>query len=299
MKNTPERFPKEKMDVQHLFLRIRSKYPTLTRASKKIADYILANYTETKYLSISSLAQQINVSESMITKFTRGLGFRGFQEFKICLALSPEKGESDSMIYGEVSLDDDVVSICNKIYKNNMEALRDSLSVLDFKNMERAADLIVKARKVDLYGSGSSTVPIVNAQMRLYRLGIMCFTYSDSHKQLVAASLLGKKDVAIGISNSGRSVDIVNALGIAKQAGASTICITNYEETPITKHSDIKLFTSTRDSEELSESLHSRIAELSLLDSLFVIVASKMRTRALANLKSTAEVIRTHRLINI
>ncbi len=80
---------------------------------------------------------------------------------------------------------------------------------------------------------------------------------------------------------------------------AYTICMTNYEETPLTEHADVRLFTSSRDSEELSESLHSRIAELSPIDSLYVIVASRMKANALQNLRTTADVLRVHRLQSI
>jgi DNA-binding MurR/RpiR family transcriptional regulator len=153
----------------------------------------------------------------------------------------------------------------------------------------------LEARKVDFYGSGSSTVAIINAQMRMYRLGILCFTYSDSHAQAVSASLLQKNDVAVGISNSGRSSGIVKALELAKQSGASTICITNYDNTPITRYSDIKLFTSTKDSEELCESLHSRIAELALVDALYVCLASKIKEKALYNLNRSSDAIKIHR----
>jgi RpiR family transcriptional regulator, carbohydrate utilization regulator len=290
-----KRFANGAMDLQHLLLKIRGSYVSFPPAYKKIADYILKNNQEAKFLSISLLAQKIGVSESMITKFTRAIGFEGFKEFKIYLSLDL-KDEGMEMIYGEISLKDDVKSICTKIYNNNIRALKDSLRILDFDNIEKAAALIIKAQRVYFYGSGSALVAIANAQARFYRLGLCCFSYNDSHAQIVSATLLGKNDVAIGISNSGRSVDIVKALEIAKKRGAETICITNNQETPITKHSRIKLLTSTYDSEELSESLHSRIAELSLIDSLYVVVASKMGKKAVDNLKATGEAIETYRM---
>jgi len=279
-----------------LLVNIRKKYPALTEVLKKIADYILNNHEEATYLSISDLARKIEVSESMITKFTRLLGFNGFQEFKISLARTSSQSKTDEIIFGEISLDEDVKSICKKIYHNNIDALMDSLSILDYDDVERAAEIILTARKVDLYGSGSSSVATLNAWMRFYRLGIMCFSYRDSHSQGVSASLLQECDVAIGVSNSGMSADIVKALEIAKQCGASTICITNYDNTPITQYADIKLFTATRDSTDFCESLHSRIAELSLIDALYMTIASKMKSTALDNLKASSKAIKYRRL---
>jgi RpiR family transcriptional regulator, carbohydrate utilization regulator len=296
MKAAAPRPHTEQQDARRLFLKIRSKYPAMTRASKKIADYILANYEETKFLSISSLAEKINVSESMITKFVRLLGIRGYQDFKVRLALSQQHNTRATEIFGEVSLDDDAAAIIRTIFTNNVETLRDSLSILNFRDVERAADLISKARRVEFYGSGGSAIPLANAQARFLRIGINCAAISDSHNQLMSASLLGRQDVAVAVSNSGRSTSVVEALETAKKAGAATICITNFEETPVTAHADVKLFTSSRDVDRMSENLHSRIAEIALIDSLYVVAASKMKTRALGNLKTTAEIIREHRI---
>ncbi|HTX71967.1 MAG TPA: MurR/RpiR family transcriptional regulator [Rectinemataceae bacterium] len=281
-------------DLQGLLLRMRGMHDSLQPASKRIADYLLRNSKEAKFLTISALARRIGVSESMITRFARTLGFEGFKEFKIYLA-ADAPGDGKELIYGEIRLKDDVKSICSKIYNNNIRALRDSLRVLDFDNVETAAELIVRADKIFFYGSGSAAVAITNALVRFYRLGLACFAYSDSHAQIVSASLLGKRDVAVGVSNSGRSADIVTALEIAKRRGAQTVCITNNLETPITRQSDVNLFTSTYDSEELSESLHSRIAELSLIDALYVVVASKMGRKAVKSLRVSGEAIRRYK----
>jgi len=270
-------------------------HDSLQPASKRIADYLLRNSKEAKFLTISALARRIGVSESMITRFARTLGFEGFKEFKVYLAADATGEGKEEMIYGEIRLRDDVKSICTKIYNNNVRALKDSLRVLDFDNVETAAELIVRADKTFFYGSGSAAVAITNALVRFYRLGLACFAYSDSHAQIVSASLLGKRDVAVGISNSGRSADIVTALEIAKERGAQTVCITNNLATPITRQSDVNLFTSTYDSEELSESLHSRIAELCLIDALYVVVASKMGRKAVKSLSVSGEAIRRYK----
>ena len=285
----------EDNNLELLLLKIRSKYPSLTEAAKRIADYILNNYDEALYLNISELAKVCSVSESTITKFIKTLGYKGYHELKICLARGYSNMQRDVVIYSELSLDDDVESICTKIFYNNIETLKDSLKILDFNSVDKAANLIIKARKIDFYGMGSSTIATLDARMRFYRLGIMCFTYSDPHEQIVSASLLKKGDVALGISNSGTSADIVRALDIAKQSDASTICITNFDDTPITKYSDIKLFTATKDSEVLRESIHSRIAEIALIDALYVCVASKIKKQAVNNLHKSAQAIKTYK----
>jgi DNA-binding MurR/RpiR family transcriptional regulator len=291
MDNTPD-IKEESNDLQLLLLKIRSKYPSLTDAAKRVADYLLTSYNEALYLNISELAREIGVSESTITKFIKTIGYNGFQELKICLARTSGATQSDNVIYGEISLDDNIETICTNVFYNNIEALNNSLRILDYENINRVADLILKARKIDFYGMGSSTIATLNAKMRFYRLGILCFTYNDAHEQIVSASLLKEGDIAVGVSNSGKTADVVRALKIAKQAGASTICITNYDDTPITRYADIKLFTATKDSEELRESINSRIAEISLIDAIYVVAASKMKKQAIKMLHKTAQVLK-------
>lgn len=285
----------ESNNLQLLLLRIRNKYPSMTDAAKRIADFILSKHDEAIYLNISELSRECGVSESTVTKFIKTIGYNGFQELKICLARTAVPVQSEDNFYGEISFDDDVESICTKVFYNNVEALKDSLRILDFKSVNDAVNLIIKARKVDFYGMGSSSIATLNAKMRLYRLGILCFTYSDPHEQIVSASLLKKGDVAVGISNSGRSADIVRALDIAKQSGAATICITNFDDTPITKYADIKLFTATKDSEAIKESFQSRVAEISLIDTLFMCAISKMKKHSLNNLHKSSEAMKIHK----
>jgi len=286
----------ENSDLQLLLIKIRSKYTSLTDAARRVADFILSNHSEAVYLSITELAKKSGVSESTVTKFIKTIGYNSFHDLRICLARAPRNTVGEDIIYGEISLDDDVESICTNVFHNNIDSLRDSLRILDFESVEKAASLMLKARKIDFYGMGSSAVATMNAKMRLYRIGLLCFTYSDPHEQIISASLLKQGDVAVAISNSGKSSDTVKALELAKQSGATTICITNHDDTPITQFADIKLFTSTKDSEELSESLHARIAELSLLDALYVCIASKMKKQALSNLYKTSQAIKNHKI---
>lgn len=283
------------VDLDVLLLKVRSKYPYLTASAKKVADYITSNFKDAVYLGISQLADRACVSEATITKFVRQLGYSNFHEFKIGLARTKPEADDGDKLYGEINLDDDITTICTSVFYNNMDALKDTLKMLDPLAIDKTAESIVRARKIDLYGMGSSTVATLNARMRLYRLGIMCFTYNDPHEQIISASLLKKGDTAIAISNSGRSQEVVKALSVAKASGAATICITSYDDSPIVQYADVKLFTSTRDSEQLNESLNARVAELTLIDALYVCIASKIKRKALENLRITSDAIKLYR----
>ncbi len=129
-----------------------------------------------------------------------------------------------------------------------------------------AIEALRRAGKIDIYAAGSSYVTGEHARIRLYRIGKRCITYCDPSQQSVSASLLTKKDVAIGISNSGSTIATVRALGQAKESGATTICITNHELSPLTKFADIKLFTSTQNSAFFQQSMVSWVAQMLIID---------------------------------
>lgn len=279
-----------------LLLKIRNKYPSLTNAAKRIAEYILENYSEAVYLNITELANKTMVAESTVTKFVRAIGYDSFHDLKLSLARITAVSEEKDSWCGDINLDENIEDICRGVFYNDIEDLENSFRLIDPSQIEAAAIKILKARKIDVYAMGSSTIASQNARLRFYRLGIQCYDYSDPHQQLISASLLTKNDLAIGVSNSGKSINVVDALRVAKESGASTVCITNFDDSPIVKYADIKLFTSTRDSEQINESLSARIAEIALIDAVYVAVASKMKKQALQYFKATTDVIDKSRI---
>ena len=94
---------------------------------------------------------------------------------------------------------------------------------LDSESLETAAKMIMNANKIVIYGLGNSSAVALDFQHKLMRLGYNAIAFSDNHMQSISASHLTKKDVVIGISHSGSSKDIVDALKIAKENGAFSI----------------------------------------------------------------------------
>ena len=283
-----------------LLIRIRNRYNSLSNAGRKIATYMLESPEEAMYLTISQIASRSGVSEASVTKFARTMGLESFQQMKISLALertSVAKENGYDGYAGDIPIENGVADICNNVFMNSMESIRDTLKIVDIESIEKAASKIVAARKVDFYGSGTSGISATYAHLRLCRIGIHSNYYEDSHNQAISAALLGEDDVAFGISNSGQSSDVTSSLAMAKKSGATTICITNYGQSPIVKHSDIVLFTSSRDSAYLNESLCARVAQLTLIDSIYASVISMRTDELVENLKKSSEAIKTLRTI--
>lgn len=202
---------------------IRSYYSSLSDKEKKVADYILSAPDQAVYFSISELAEASGVADATVSRFSKRLGYKGFQDLKISLARQIVKEEAN--IHESISLQDDVGTLASKIFTEHKRAMDDTLALLNEETLQQVAVVITKSERIDLYGSGGSGVVAEDAYHKFMRFGIPIQAFSDSHQQMMSASLLSKGSTAIGISNSGSNRDVVDALKTAKTAGATTIAI--------------------------------------------------------------------------
>jgi DNA-binding MurR/RpiR family transcriptional regulator len=282
----------ENKDV--FLLRLRGLIPSLNPKLRRIAEYILLYPDDVKSHRIGELADACGVADSTVTRFVKAINLKTFQELKILMAgiTSGAETEQEEFVYDDVTKGDSLESIIDKIAYINVKALQDTKKLIDMGEVERAAAVIETARHIDIYGAGGSFVAAENARLRFYRIGKRCQIYSDPNQQAVSASLLASKDVAIGICNSGRTASTVNALKKAKENGATTIAITSYAQTPITRYSDITLFTSTRDSAFFQESLVSRIAQMLVIDVIYARLAVKSFDTSVKLIEKSAGALR-------
>ncbi|MGQ9631646.1 MAG: MurR/RpiR family transcriptional regulator [bacterium] len=273
--------------------RLRGVYPSLNPAEMKVADFILKDPEAVIRLSITEVAEKSDTSEATVVRVSQLIGYQGFQELKIVLAR--DLGGSFRYIHEEIKRGDSASAIAEKVFQGNIQAIRDTLDILDRGEFERAIDAIRKAHHVDFYGVGTSGFVALDAQNKFLRIKIPSRAFIDPHSQAMSAALLDKGDVAVGISHSGSTKDIVDALSIAKSAGATTICITNYTHSPIIKVADIKLYTASRETTFRSGAITSRIAQLSIIDALFLGVAMSRYDETIEYLERTTEAVKAKR----
>jgi DNA-binding MurR/RpiR family transcriptional regulator len=177
-----------------------------------------------------------------------------------------------------------------------MQALRDTQRVLNTEAIEKAADALIAARRVELYGVGSAAPIAEDANYRLLRIGIESKVVTDSHVQAISAALVTPEVTTITVSHSGSTHETLSTIRLAKEAGATTICITNIGKSPILKYSDILLNTMARETDFRTEAMTSRIAQLAIVDTLIAAIALKTYDRSLATIARTFDVISTKRI---
>jgi DNA-binding MurR/RpiR family transcriptional regulator len=247
---------------------ISDALPKLKGSAQKAAQYILNSPRETINLTITELGTRAGVSEASIVRFAQSLGYSGFHALKIGLAediVSPML-----LVHEDLDPDDGPASSVQKAMTAGMRSLEDTVRILELPVVEAAIAAICGARQIDLFASGNSIPLAMDLNFRLTKIGLRSRFSVDPTVQEMYASLAAPEDVAIGISHTGSSKDTVYALELAKQRGAQTVCITNHSDSPLTRHGDFCLFTSTRVSHFREEEMASNLAALALTEALYV-----------------------------
>ncbi len=254
---------------------MREIFNELTPSEKKIANYIFNNSENVSKLSTGELAEVSNTSAASITRFARKLGFDGFQELKIDIAKSVaiNGNTGDDSVYEAVRVHDNTREIIQKIALGNIKAIEETVSVIDEEAISQSIKAINMAKKINIYGVGASGLVGLDLQYKLMRINKQANMFLDSHTQLASAIHIKKGDVAIGISHSGRTLEVYKALEAAKKQGAITISITKYGKHPISDLADINIYTASVEKHLRTGAIASRIAQLTVVDILFIGVA--------------------------
>ncbi|AUJ24895.1 MurR/RpiR family transcriptional regulator [Virgibacillus dokdonensis] len=252
---------------QHGLARIRSNYSRLSEKEKKIADYILQHPKTIIHHTINQIADELEVADSTVFRFCQRVGFKGYQALKIALAAEMATPVTD--IHEKIQAGDDVGTVSEKVFRSNMNTLEDTLKVIDQKALHEAVAALIVAEKVEFFGIGGSAIVSIDAYHKFLRSGMQVHANLDAHMQLMAASQLRAKDVAVIISHSGSTKDIMDILHVLRDKNVTIIAITNFAKSTLSKQADILLYTVSDETEFRPEALSSRIAELTLIDALY------------------------------
>lgn len=268
---------------------IRSHYARLSEKEKKIANYILENPKEIIHSTINEVADTLGVAEATVFRFCKRIDFKGYQAMKI--ALASEIMSPIQLIHEEINENDNEKAVAEKIFHSNIRTLENTLQILDHSSIQKAAAILSKANRVEFYGTGGSAIIAMDAYHKFIRTGISAYAFIDSHFQLMAASQLTEKDVAVVISHSGTNKDTIKIMTTAKKNGAKTIGITGFPKSPVGQNADVSLFTSSEETEYRSEALSSRIGQLSLIDALYVNMMISNKDQAKRSLEKVRDAI--------
>lgn len=277
--------------MKGLMMRIRFQLPSLPRAERVVAEALLENPEAISGLTLAQLAKETGSSDASIIRFCRRMGFKGYTDFKNAFICRRDLNEEDE----EKENQDSMMVILKKVFKGNMQTLTDTLS-LATTNYDEALNAMVNAKSIHFFGVGDAYAVCQLAHMKITRLGISGSAYSDVTQQLVAAANIRPGDVAFSVSYEGRSRNVVEAMKIAKERGAVTICITKMNKSPLLHYVDIALFISVSDLTIGREKVARRVADQAILDALFVGMSIRMGKEAVKRMQDTHKVMEINKI---
>ncbi len=251
--------------------RIRSVYESLPMAERKVADVILVDPEAAPGSSVHELAKKAEVSVASVSRFVRKVGYEHFRQFR--LELARETPASVGALYEAITPQDSDSMIARKVFTGNIRGLEDTLKILDIPDFVRAARAISSCHRLVLFGMGGSGIVAHDAALRFAYLDFQAEAYVDSSQILLQAMRTRPEDVVVGISHSGRSSITIEGLRIARQSKALTVGVSNYLKSPLRDVSDLFFCTAFSESKVEVAAISSRVAQLCLLDALYLLVA--------------------------
>ncbi|AHG22514.2 RpiR family transcriptional regulator [Chania multitudinisentens RB-25] len=250
--------------------KIKMSLSQLNPTERRIAEWLITKGNISKETSLREVASTLDVSEPLLVKVAKKVGFSGFRELRSALisyfeSLPYERDE-------EITVNDNLDTVLDKVFSNSIQVLKEAQSVADTTVIGQAAQLIFQARRVIIFGVGGSASVCQDFEHKLLRIGIISHAYSDFHLMLMVASQLEDSDVVIAISQSGDTRELVNAAQTATARHAKLICITNDNSSPLSQCSDLSIFSPAMSGPLLGQNAVARIVQLNLLDTLFIAI---------------------------
>jgi DNA-binding MurR/RpiR family transcriptional regulator len=281
-------------------VRIRSLLPGLAKAEQRVAQVVLGDPESVARRSITEVADQAGTSETTVTRFCKAIGVQGYPDLRIALASEVARTESRQHSYrdlgADIATDDSLDKVVGKVAYADARAVEETAEQVDVAVLSQVVEALSAARRVDVYGVGASAFVAADMQQKLHRIGRTCFAWSDTHIMLTSAAVLREGDVAVGVSHTGSTVETVEAIREAGKAGATTVALTNFPRSAIARAADHVLTTAARETTFRSGAMSSRIAQLTLIDCLFIGVAQRHLDEAEAALTSTRDAVGSHHL---
>lgn len=256
-------------EKQSVFVHIGTEYYSFTASEKKLADYILTVQEQASHMSISELADACGVADATVTRFCHRLGYKRYPDFKLAVANASAHRLKYNPLSGEITREDDLETISQKLLAANSLAMSQTLEVLKLEEVSRAAEMLRSAGNVLCMGQGGSMLIASEASHLFSTVTNKFRPVSDSHLQAMAATMAEKGDAILFFSYSGSTVDMLDTLKTAKERGAGVILVTRFPNSPGAALADVVLQCGANENPLQSGSIPARIAQMYLLDILF------------------------------
>lgn len=268
--------------IQDAISHITNNYSNLTDIEKKLADYILLNYSDAVKMNVQEIAEKASVSSATVIRFAKHMGFDGYTAFRLFLA--QRRPDHEDFILDLKKNRGTVQQQVDKVINASIEAIRLTAYEMDYDILEKSAVAVKTANRILFFGTGSSHIVCSDAAHKFQRLGKHAISLCDTHMAIVNLNSFEKTDLVIGISHSGENAEVCKILNSAKSSGICTIAITTFAGSPVCRSADYILYTKTRESPVHKIAFTSRISQFAAIDSLVMAYILKDYDKCMQNI---------------
>ena len=283
-----------------VLVNLRRLVPRLRPAEARIAEAVLADPRVAIDSTITEVAKACDTSPATVARFVAAAGFAGYPEFRLAVARAADREHVEQSRFriddSDIDPRDSVDDVVSKIAYLEARTIEETAAGLDRVALDRVADAVIAAPRIDIYGVASSGLAGQDLQQKLHRIGLFATCWTDPHLALTSAAVLTPGSLAIGFSHSGLTVEVHDALEVARASGATTVVVTNFPDAPMVDQADLVLATTARETRFRSGAMASRIAQLAVVDFLFVRVAQRRYAETGDSLARTYDAVQKHRL---
>ena len=279
--------------MDSLLFTIREQVPSLPKAERKAADYVLSEPEKAVYYNIAELAKQSGVSQAAIVRFCRRIGTEGYSDFKI--RLSQDVFRSAPIRYlpnQELEPEKEPATVVKDVIDSIQRSMAWLESLSDIHLLSRAADMIDAARMNYIFGIGASSLVAQDLYQKLIRIGIPCSAPSDTDLQITAACNLKESDTAVVVSYSGETPAMLAVGEWARKKGAALITLTRETVNTLRSWANISLLVPSTEQILRPGAMVSRISQLAVIDILYSLLLNKNLNSVIHALEET--LIATH-----
>ncbi|MFD4571766.1 MurR/RpiR family transcriptional regulator [Streptomyces sp. NPDC058417] len=286
-------------DVKEVFgdalaAKVRALAPSMTRSMQRVAETVAADPAGCAALTVTGLAERTGTSEATVVRTARALGYPGYRDLRLALAgLAARRASGRSpALTTDIAVDDPLPDVVAKLARDEAQTLADTAAALDVAQLGAAVAAVAAARRTDVYGVGASGLVAQDLVQKLLRIGLLAHAHSDPHLAVTNAVQLRAGDVAVAVTHSGSTRDVVEPLRAAFERGATTVAVTGRPGGAVSQYADHVLTTSTaRESELRPAAMSSRTGQLLVVDCLFVGVAQRTYETAAPALAASYEAL--------
>lgn len=281
-------------DDLDLVQRIQERYSALRKSERIVADYLREHAGARMNYSITEFAQVLGVSEATISRMSRALGYSGYPDLKLSMAEGSGTHTNFSNIPQDIVQTDPLMATGAKLANLLSQSIMGTQRMLDARKTELCVSAIQKARRLVLIGVGGAAAIAEEAAHLFSKAGVDAYSYSDAYTQVITASTLGRDCVVIGISHTGTTQGVANALTLARKNGARTIAITSDKTSTVALAAEVVLTTWNNNTPSVplyGDFLEGRISQLYLIDLLYLGLIFDEDTDRAAHLKTTGDAL--------